>query len=314
VLGVLAAILLFLVLTRDPDGTASSSGTPLPSVSTSASAAGSASASAGQSATPAATPSPGAPAPELARDSVVATTVGGLTIRAAPGLSGERLGTLENGALSFVAGGPTDADGFRWYLVSGLGLPPNTGCAGDFETDPYNCPVWFGWAAAASESGQPWLVEHDLACPDEPLTAESLALGRTALERLACLGSDPFTFRGWWPEIPDDAGLGGACFGQDEPSGFLLCQNINYNLIVIDEGEGAVGGIGLKVSIDPASDATMPERGTWVEVRVHLDDPLAQECDEDASGAPAEERTPEQIVLDCRVEAVLEEAQAVDGP
>jgi hypothetical protein len=58
----------------------------------------------------------------------------------------------------------------------------------------------------------------------------------------------------------------------------------------------------------------MPERGTWVEVRVHLDDPLAQECDEDASGAPAEERTPEQIVLDCRVEAVLEEAQAVDGP
>ena len=226
-------------------------------------------------------------------------------------LGAERLGSLENGALSFVAGGPTDADGFRWYLVSGLGLPPDTGCAGEPETDPYNCPIWFGWVAAASETGEPWLVEQDIACPEEPYTAENLALGRTALERLSCFGSDPITFRGWWPEIPEDAGLGGACALQEEPSGWLLCQNINYNLILADDTEEFFG-IGMRVSIDPATDAAMPERGTWVEVRVHLDDPAAQSCGEDANAES--ELEAEQLVLGCRAEMVLEEAQAVDGP
>ena len=312
VLGVLAAILLILVLTRDPDGIASGSATPTPSASPSASTTSSASASASASATKPASPSSQPPAqPELAMDAVVATTVDRLTVRGSPGLSGERLGTLESGALSFVAGGPTDADGFRWYLVSGLGLPPNTGCAGEPETDPYNCPSWFGWAAAASEGGEPWLVEHDLSCPDEPLTAENLAVGRTALERLSCFGSEPFTFRGYWPEIPEDAGLGGACVEQDDPSGWLLCQNINDNLIVVDESENMFG-IGVRVSIDPETDASMPERGTWVEVRAHLDDPQAQTCGEDA-GAESQLEA-QQVILTCRAEMVLESAQAVDGP
>lgn len=305
VLGVLALILLILLLTRGDGGTASMSPTPT------ASASGSGSASATAIASGSATAS-GA-APDLATDIVVATTVESLTVREAPGLDGEPLGTLEGGALSFVADGPTESDGFRWYLVSGLGLPSQSGCAGPFETEPFNCPVWFGWVAAASESGEPWLVEHDIACPEEPYTAEGLALARTALERLACLGSESFTFRGYWPEIPDDAGLGGACTSEHTPSGWLICQQINYNTIVIDESQDW-SGIGIRVSIDPGSDATMPERGTWVEVRVHLDDPAAQSCDEDAVGASAEERTPEQIVLMCRAETVLEAAQPVDGP
>jgi hypothetical protein len=311
VLGVFALILLALVLTRGTDdGTASGSPSPTPSSTAGPSASGTASASA--SPTAGATASADAPAqPDLSVDTVVATTVEDLSVREAPGLDGERLGTLEGGALSFLAGGPTDADGFRWYLVSGLGLPPNTGCAVEPETDPFNCPIWFGWVAAASESGEPWLVEHDLACPEEPLTAESLALGRTALERLACFGSEPITFRGWWPEIPDDAGLGGACTSQDAPSGWLLCQNINDNLILIDEAEDFFG-VGVRVSIDPETDAAMPERGTWVEVRVHLDDQAAQRCGDDAVGV--EEVPPDQIVLGCRAEMVLEAAQPVDGP
>ena len=313
VLGVFALILLALVLTRGTDdGTASGSPSAAPSATASPSASGSAPASATASA--AATASSDAPAqPDLTVDTVVATTVADLTVREAPGLDGERLGTLEGGALSFLAGGPTDADGFRWYLVSGLGLPPNSGCAGPAETEPYNCPIWFGWVAAASESGEPWLVEHELACPEEPYSAESISVGRTSLERLACFGAEPFTFRGYWPEIPEDAGLGGACPSQDAPSGWLICQNINDNTIVIDESEDMFG-IGVRVSIDPESGVTMPERGTWIEVRVHLDDPAAQRCGEDAVGASAEERTPEQIVLTCRSEAVLEDARAVDGP
>ena len=314
VLGVFALILLALVLTRDTgDATSSGSPSPTPSSTAGPSTSGAAAASASPSAAP--TASGDEPAqPDLAVDSVVATTVEDLTVRAAPGLEGERLGTLEGGALSFLTGGPTDADGFRWFLVSGLGLPPNSGCAGPAETEPYNCPFWFGWVAAASEAGEPWLVEHDLACPQAPHTAESISIGRTSIERLACFGADPFTFRGYWPEIPDDAGLGGACPAQDEPSGWLLCQNINYNNIVIDDGEDMFG-IGIAVSIDPESGVTMPERGTWVEVRVHLDDPAAQSCDEDAAAAGGDfEAPPEQLVLNCRAEAVLEAAQAVDGP
>jgi hypothetical protein len=312
VLGVLALVLLLLVITRD-DGGGASSGSPTPSPSPSATVGTSGSGSPG--ATPSAAPTASGEAPaegEIASDDVVATTVDNLTVREAPGVDAASLGTLEADAISFVAGGPSDADGFRWYLVSGLGLPPNSGCTTP-ETEPYSCPIWFGWVAAASEAGEPWLVEHEIACPEEPYTAENLALGRTALERLACFGSQPITFRGYWPEIPDDAGLGGACLAQDEPSGWLLCQNTNYDAIVIDESED-FGGIGLRVSIDPESDVAMPERGTWVEVRIHLDDPAAQACDDAAQALDEPDRPAEQYVLECRAEAVLEAAQAVDEP
>jgi hypothetical protein len=312
VLAVLALVLLVIVLVRGPDdGTASGSATPTPSPTSSASPSAPASASATPSASPGApTPSPQLPA--IAPDAVVATTVEGLTVRESPGLDGERLGTLAGGALSFVAGGPTDADGFRWYLVSGLGLPPNSGCAGPFETDPFNCPIWFGWIAAASESGEPWLVEHDIACPQDRLTVENLAVGRTALERLACFGAEPITFRGYWPEIPD-SGLGGACLADQEPSGWLLCQNINYNRVAVDDEEGW-SGIALRVSVDPATDVTLPEPETWVEVTAHLDDSAAQGCDEAAEAFEEPDRPPEQYVLDCRVELVVEQMVAVEGP
>ena len=313
VLAVLALILLLILITRGPGGEATGSVTPTPS-SAQATAAGSATASASAEAS---ATIPGQP--NLATDTIVAATVEGLTVRESPGLDAKRLGTLEEGALSFVAGGPTDADGFRWYLVSGLGLPPNTGCAGPFEADPFNCPIWFGWVAAASESGEPWLVEHDIACPEAPYTAANLGIGRTGLERLACFGSEAVTFRGYWPEIPDDVGQGGECEAEDEPSGWLLCQDPTFyntsvnNVVVIDETQD-FDGIGIRIAIDPASDVTMPERGTWVEVRVHLDDPAAQGCAIEGAVGGLDDRPIEQKVLGCRAEAVLEEARAVDGP
>ena len=310
VLGILAAILAVVLLTRD-SGDPAASGSPSASPVTTGSAAPSASESAVASASASAGAS--AEAPTLTVDSIVATTVDGLSIRSQAGLGGERLGTLGEGAPSFVVSGPTDADGFRWYLLSALGLPPNSGCTGPPNTDPYNCPIWFGWAAAASEDGEPWLAETEPDCPGGPHTAQSLGVGHPAIQLLACFGSEPITFRGWWPEIPDDAGLGGACASEDEPSGWLLCQNINYNFVLADE-EQDFFGIGVRVSIDPASGAAMPERGTWVEVRAHYDDPAAQGCDEAANAVGDAEAPDEQIVLMCRAELVLEEAVAVDGP
>ena len=311
VLAVLAVVLLVILVTRGTDdGTASGSITPSPSAIPSASSSSAASASA--SADAGSTPAPSA-APGLAVDQIVATTVEGLSVREAPGLDAERLGSLEPGALSFVVDGPSEADGHHWYLVSALGLPPSSGCAGPFQTDPFNCPSWFGWVAAASETGDPWLETHEIDCPDEPVTVESLALGRTPIELLACFGPAPITLRGWWPEVPDDAGLGGACTAQDEPSGWLLCQNINYNRVLVGEEESFFGS-GIDVSINPASGLSMPERGTWIEVGVHLDDPAAQGCDEAAATFDDPDRTPEQYVLDCRTFFVLEDVTVVDGP
>lgn len=288
---------------RDDTDTGASS-QPTSSVATSTTA--SASATAGSSGSPEASPGP------VAVDAVVATTVEGLLVRDAPGIDAARLGTLASGTIGFVAAGPTEADGFPWYAVSAMGLPPNSGCATPIETEPLDCPVWFGWVAGASETGEPWLEVHEIECPTEPVTAEGLILARTNLERLACFGNEPLTFRAWWPEIPDDAGLGLACVGEGQPSGWLLCQNINYTWVTINETEG-FGGVGAQISIDPASGLSMPERGTWVEVRVHLDDPAAQGCDE-AAGSFDAESPAERYVLDCRAQLVLESVTAVDGP
>lgn len=315
-LALLAGIVIAILVSGDrnggvassPDGsaTASASASGSASASAAASASGSVAASASPSATPAASVAP------IAADTIVATTVDGLSLRREPGTGAERLGSLAAGAESFVVSGPTEADGFGWYLVSALGLPPNTGCAGELETDPFNCPAWFGWVAGASEEGEPWLRPADVDCPTEPFTAEGLFLARTDLQRLACLGSSSFTFRAWWPEIPPDAGLGGACPASDRPTGWLLCQNVNYNHVTINETEG-FGGIGGRVSINPASGISMPGRGTWVELRVHLDDPAAQGCGADAQAVdPAV--NPDQAIVNCRAQMVLESVTAVEGP
>jgi hypothetical protein len=312
-LALLTGVVFAILLGGDRDGDVAASVDASASPSASASESGSASPSASASASELASGSPAATPGPLALDTIVATTVDGLSVRREPGRSAERLGTLGTGMESFVVQGPTEADGFPWYLVSALGLPPATGCAAPLDTEPFNCPVWFGWVAAAGEDGEPWLVPNPPDCPEAPLTAEALMLARTDLQRLACLGAEPFTFRAWWPEIPDDAGLGGACEAQDagRASAWLLCQNINFNQLTTDESQG-FGGIGARVSINPASGLAMPERGTWVEVRVHLDDPAAAGCSEGTDFDP--DADPRKLILDCRAQMVLEAVTVVEGP
>ncbi len=249
--------------------------------------------------------------PSIAHDTVVETTVERLSLRGGPSTDAERLGSLALGTVAFLVDGPVEADGFRWYQVSGLGLPPNSGCAFP-ETEPINCPAWFGWVAGHAPNGDPWLAPHELECPQAPLDAEAVILGRTSIERLACFGPDPLTFRGFWSEIPDDAGLGGACTADSQPSGWLLCQNTNFNHVAFEESEGF--GIGVTVSIDPTSGVAMPPRGSWIELTAHLDDPAAQACDEAAQAAGWTDYDPASVVLGCRTQLVVEAVQPVAGP
>lgn len=313
-LGILAIVLLAILLGGDDDETADSTPTPAAS-GPAASALASDAASAPASGSPGGTAAPGSASAGVAleRDTIVATTVEEVAVRAGAGTSEERLGSLASGTPGFVVDGPAEGDGYRWYLLSGLGLPPNSGCAGPFETDPFNCPVWFGWVASASQEGEPWLTDDagDAdSCAPAPVEFEQIVIGVTDLMRLHCFDSEPLTFRAWWPATPEDAG--GACIAQDAPSAWLLCQQTNQNLVTV--GEEGADGIGLKVSLDPASGVSMPERGNWVELTVHLDDPAASGCGEDATGAMAEERPPEAWVVFCRAQMVVESATAVDGP
>ena len=308
VLAVLTVALAAALLGRGPGEVAG--GSPSPTVAPTP---------AGPSGTPApATGAPSAtaapPSGAITPGSTVATTVDRLSLRTGPGTEAERLGSLSLGTLGYVVAGPTEAGGFEWYQVAGLGLPPVSGCIPADDEDLINCPVWFGWVADGGGDGEPWLTPRALDCPTSPLTAEGLILARTAIERLACFGAEPITFRAWWPVLPEDAGLGGACPAQGEPSGWLLCSHASLDYVTINQNEG-LGGVGAVVLIDPASGVAMPARGSWIELRVHLDDPAAQGCDEAAMVPGWEDPAPpERLVLDCRSQMVVESVAAVDGP
>jgi len=281
---------------------------------------------ASQEATPSATPTanptsqpsvaPTSSTAGIVIDGLVRSTVNALRVRAEPTTAGEALGTIDKGQLGFVVAGPVSADGYAWYQLSGVGLPPNAGCEPPVQTTPFKCPVWLGWVAAGQSGGQPWLDAANLSCPVSPMNLETLVQPglqgpTTALERLACYRSTPIRFRAWWPEIPPDAGLGGACGDPARPANptWLICPAIFGAGLVISESAG-FEGIGLNITVDPASGVTMPPRGQWVEVVAHLDDPAARECLPLGGG----EQDPVRVVLTCRTELVADSVNPVAGP
>jgi hypothetical protein len=238
----------------------------------------------GPTATPftAAPPSPtneAQPAPTMAAiplDTVVATTVEALSVRRSPGAAGERIGLLELGTTAFVMAGPTLEGGVPWYRISGMGLPYASGCPTTPPDQPISCPAFQGWVAGANEVGDPWLQLAEVpACPEPTVTSIS-EWGYTW--RLVCWADSDITFDAWWPEIPDDAGLGGICPESEQPWGFLYCQHINYNGLAASPEEGFVARI--SPSIDPASGIVMPARGQWIRVTGRFDHPTAAECAE----------------------------------
>lgn len=293
------ATMVILAGCGPPNAGSTSSATPIPTAQPSVTA------SATSSPTEP-TPSPSPAASAIMVNGLAKSTVNGLTVRAKPGTAGVQLGTIDAGQLGFVVAGPVSAGGYVWFQLSGLGLPVPAGCE---QLQNNNCPSWLGWVAAG-RGGQPWIVATTLPCPASPMNLEALAVGRSDLVRLACHRSSPIRFRGWWPQIPPGAGLGGTCGPVVKPNpAWLICQNINYNGLVISESAGFEGA-GLKISIDPASGVTMPARGQWVEVVGHLDDPAARDCAPLGGG----EQDPAKVVLTCRAELVADSVKPVAGP
>ena len=293
--------------------------TPAPSVAVMSS--DKATPSASPSGTPAASPSPqpsSEPTPSAAAiliDGLAKSTINGLRVRSEPTTASAELGTIDAGQLGFVVAGPVSADGYAWYQLSGVGLPANAGCEPPLLTTPFSCPAWLGWVAAGQPSGQAWLESTTLTCPASPMNLEALVgetvpLGpRTALERLACYGSTAIRFRAWWPELPPNAGLGGACGAVAPNPMWLICPGLFYNGLAVSKSAG-FEGVELTISIDPASGVTMPPRGQWVEVVGHLDDPAARDCAPLGGG----DQDPVSVVLTCRGELIADSVEPVAGP
>lgn len=263
--------------------------------------------SAPESEPPSVSPSPSVPAdppsPAIAVDSVVRTTVAGLRLREEPTTAATSLGTLSNGAPSYVVDGPVSADGYSWYLLSGLGIPQYSGCSGPVATDPWECPVWFGWVAAGSPDGDAWLAQHDLDCPTWPEVVDfDIILGVQRIAYLACFGDEERSLTGFYPTIPDDAGLGGACAGVPGEMSWIAC-NLGYEHI--NPSEADPFGSGFVFSVDTTS-VPMPDRGQWVRITGRFDHPAADDCTFDDP--------PERSVLQCRAQFVVESVEVVAAP
>ena len=301
-LTVLVIALAVILLGGSPDGTAddaSSSHSP---------AASGSEPSAQPEASTSAAPSASAAAGTFAPDAVVATAVEALTLRAAPGLAADDLWRLPAGVLGFVIGGPVDADGHRWYQLSGMGLPFGSGCVTPEPGELLECPAFLGWVAAAAEDGTPWLQAATAPeCPAGPHDVVGLS-ERAYTSRLICFDAEPLTFVAWWPPPPEDTSPGGECPATATEIGWLVCQNTNDKLLGANPEEG---GGRWAVSIDPATGLTMPERGQWIEVTGHFDDPAAQRCADAAEIMGSDAGT---LVFNCRLQFVLSAVAPSTGP
>ena len=212
------------------------------------------------------------------------------------------LGVLPVSSRSFVVSGPAFADGFEWYLLSGPGLPPASGCA----TVPFpelSCPVWFGWAATGNaETGDPWFIDDPTDCPDPAASGEAVMV-LPDIEALHCYGDQQLELTGWLPKegLHDP----GECLTGTQSLTWLYCPNaVAATMYAVDGQE-----VSIDMFIDPASGAEFTGHDYWPIAVGHFDDPAAQDCDDAIS--PGHPIVPQQAVLQCRARFVVDLLGAV---
>jgi hypothetical protein len=297
VLAILAvAVALVLLSESNPPPTAATP-TSSPSASPSASAV---------AATTSIAPSASAVSGGLDVGAFVAPVVDGVTLRETPSTSGVRIGELPRDQPNLVIEGAVEADGYQWWRLSAIGLPPSSGCITPLPTDPLACPIWYGWAAAG-EPDDPtgWFEPIEVECPDpEQDAAAFLELPRRV--PLGCYGSNPISFTGWYP-APPQGGLDEPC-EVDHPVAWLYCTGPPRALTSPDEAQGSV-----ELHVDPESGVVLPEPDQWLRVTGAFDHPDAPLCAE-AEEATSDDPDPDLAVLECRVRFVVHGVEVTSAP
>lgn len=184
-------------------------------------------------------------------------------------------GRLTTADRAYVVAGPVSASGYAWYQVGPL--TRGDGTAGRF-----------GWIAAASREGEAWVQPVAAPCPATVELAGVLAL--QPLERLACFGGESIELTA--PQIACGAGGGPWTF---EPNWLM-----------------GIGGCGLAIDATAAllyrvpPGVTVTDETPPVTMHGHFDDPAAAECTATTADPAIPAPGPDEAVLMCRTEFVVE--------
>ena len=148
-----------------------------------------------------------------------------LRVRSQPGVSDDSKKLepfLQPGDVVVVLDGPVQASDYDWYLVQAI--QPDS-------DEPHNP---FGWIAAASEDGVPWIGPASMDCPPLPETVEEL--GKIANEapmyfEVTCFGGKDISFEARIGVIEGECGTGfGSSWGVD-PLWLQPCTGNMFTLV-----------------------------------------------------------------------------------
>jgi hypothetical protein len=287
--------------------------TPSPNPSVPDSSAPSAQPSTLTAASPATSPSSQSPETSpsvrpatLRKDSIARVLVNDLLVRSAPGIqaTSRKLKPLLNrDHLVFVVDGPVRASGYDWYQVQ----------SGYFHE--YTEPDFpFGWVAAASRGGQPWLAQADISCPPLPIELETVVAQTTTSHDgvgsyfgLACYGGRKimFTARYAAPELPCPEDLETQPVWAVQPAMFAGCWSGNYLYYKTDDRPALGARADPKITLPDLGvpNADRPETWPTVEVTGQFDYPRARQCRAIRNPYAAQpESVPERgaVILGCR--------------
>jgi hypothetical protein len=259
-----AAVILAACVSRGPSA----------SIATPDSSSSPNSSGAGPTTSSAPSPSGGSPEPTagpFTQQAVAQVHVDGLRLRTGPGTNSPiEPVALKKGEMVVIVGAAQHVDGLDWYPIVSIPAPLQ-----------YRPTVSTGWIADGPDGS--WLGDPTLSCPQAPHLADLLALG--AIGQLWCYSGKQLTVAGWYPPLPVCGGCGGAC---DPTEAWMICSNIQHDALSTTAAETGFGPFLIRVD-NPKQPITLPNRGNWVTVTGHLDDPDAAAC---AGTAPQGNWTP----------------------
>jgi hypothetical protein len=296
VAGGLAAVIAGVVFAVAISGTrgtgqAPASSTPSPSASEAPSIT--ASPTPDPSLTPAANPI-------LPNRAIAVVTVDGLNLRTSAGESAASIRVLTAGTQLFIIGDPMEAGELRWYRVAD-GFS-ELECRGD------GCPDHIGWVATPTKGGEAWIVEADVDCPSQPLTADQF-IDMLPLVRLHCYGNEELTGTGW---------VDSPCCGYVGPVAYTptwLANPSSHFFMATDFHDTMLFRLEPGAGEEWADE--WPAVGDIIRFTGHFEDPAAPTCRSAISAdwlddtSTVELEDPAVTVLACRLQFVVTDYEVI---